>query len=231
MKLPVKAVLILVLLLILQCLSEPGDGSKRRQDEKNLKRDEEIWGSCWYAALLTQHRRENRIIDNRDGTISLAEVYISGNDLCPIPGLGRQESITPKYYIKKCIQGQVYRTAENDCKGTGTADNYYGAQKFQWCANLNGCLDSELPALLECKNDKFKNLVWDSLFFYESESSSIDTFYILASYFRTRDDVPKSDSEYYWLSGYAYNMVNDFRNFNKSKTEFLYVFCNKGAKG
>ncbi len=39
---------------------------------------------------------------------------------------------------KKCAQGQVYRAAENDCRGTGNANDWYGAQKLQFCDKDDG---------------------------------------------------------------------------------------------
>ena len=43
-------------------------------------------------------------------------------------------------YLKKCLQGQTYRLAQNDCQGTGNAGNNYGATTLQYCnANNNSC--------------------------------------------------------------------------------------------
>lgn len=87
------------------------------------------------------------------------------------PGCTGLSSVTTEnlYYIKKCLQGQVYRTAENDCKGTGNVTNSWGAQKFQWCSAIDdSCLNSskdgydkiKSPAGASCTNDSLLNKSW-----------------------------------------------------------------------
>ena len=44
--------------------------------------------------------------------------------------------------VLKCLMGQLYRPAQNDCKGSGNAGNNYGANLYQYCdANNNSCND------------------------------------------------------------------------------------------
>lgn len=48
---------------------------------------------------------------------------------------------TYSFFLKKCFQGQIYRSSFNDCKGTGDASNNYGAQLLQFCdKNDNSCV-------------------------------------------------------------------------------------------
>lgn len=61
-------------------------------------------------------------------------------------GDGRLGVVTTKYpndpsqwqpfaYIKRCLQGQIYRSVQNDCKGTGSASDIYGATPLQYCSS------------------------------------------------------------------------------------------------
>ena len=43
-------------------------------------------------------------------------------------------------YIKKCLQGQVYRSASNDCRGTGASPDW-GASKLQFCSTNDRACD------------------------------------------------------------------------------------------
>jgi len=36
-------------------------------------------------------------------------------------------------YFKKCLQGQVYRSSTNDCRGAGNVSDLWGAQQLQFC--------------------------------------------------------------------------------------------------
>lgn len=108
------------------------------------------------------------------------------------PGCTGLSSVTTEnlYYVKKCLQGQVYRTAENDCKGTGSATNSWGAQKFQWCQtadrscdlpvfNSNGNIaryvvdPTKSPAAISCANDKTVNKSWSILEGLTNESDEL----------------------------------------------------------
>ena len=75
------------------------------------------------------------------------------------------------YYYKKCLQGQVYRQAENDCQGTGSESDNYGAVQLQYCdkadnscnggkdyVTLNGSGSSE--AYDSCNSDTLLNRKW-----------------------------------------------------------------------
>lgn len=171
---------------------------------------------------------ETRITDNKDGTIALTEVIIRGTDYCLLP-LGKTESINVRYYIKKCIQGQVYRSAQNDCKGSGTAANYYSAQKLQACStNDNACDDSIgkqsktlSPARASCINDKTAGLSWDNEY-----SFSVGKEYNLSKYLANRaDELPVSDTDYYWDSGFGAGNIFGGGVGAQSKDTSNYVMC------
>ena len=55
-----------------------------------------------------------------------------------------EEEGSTNYYYKKCLQGQVYRQVENDCQGTGSESDNYGAVQLQYCdAADNSCNGNE----------------------------------------------------------------------------------------
>jgi len=57
------------------------------------------------------------------------------------------------YYYKKCLQGQVYRKTENDCKGIGDASNLYGAQELRMCVERGPCFNVYGEALSSCNGN------------------------------------------------------------------------------
>ena len=73
--------------------------------------------------------------------------------------------------MKKCLQGQIYRSTENDCQGTGTSDDNFGALTLQYCASdddsckdtsgTNGIASTELsPASASCASDTTDGKSW-----------------------------------------------------------------------
>jgi hypothetical protein len=57
-----------------------------------------------------------------------------------------------KYY-KKCLQGQVYRKSENDCKGIGNESNLYGAQLLSMCVNPQSCFSYYPEGVISCEDE------------------------------------------------------------------------------
>ena len=189
---------------------------------------------CWIGRYTII--KETKIIDNKDGTIALADVTTQGTDYCLLP-LGKTESINAKYYIKKCVQGQVYRSAQNDCKGTGTAANYYGAQKFQWCpTNDRSCekLDSsgnfvidetKSPAALTCKSDSFLGKHWSVT---PGVSRDFQKFY------ERSDELPLGIVDFFWATSNYWPvdiqhasalLMNSDTSQSFLKNQFNYVLC------
>ncbi len=208
-------VLLVSIIVFSQCDNLPVIGNKKPSE----KIKETILRSCWFGSLVTPPRTESRVIDNRDGTISLADVRIAGTDICIIPGIGKRETFTIKYYIKKCIQGQVYRSAQNDCKGTGTATNYYGAQKYQVCAVDGGCNETTSPAYLACSSDKSLNRT-----FRLNNITNFVNANLIYSYFSNRpDEIP---NDFFWFSGIEkLNFFTRELSTTTQQTENNYVLC------
>ena len=78
-------------------------------------------------------------------------------------------------YIKKCLQGQTYRSSENDCRGTGAAPDW-GAGKFIFCSSNDRACEilaedssgvfyytadpAKSPAAVSCANDTTGGNKW-----------------------------------------------------------------------
>ena len=101
--------------------------------------------------------------DMEDGTIK-REHFL---ETCDRSGNCTYSNAYPVIYIKKCLYGQVYRPAENDCKGTGNSGNFYGALKVQFCAtddtsceDAKGYATSASPAYQVCDADTTAGREW-----------------------------------------------------------------------
>ena len=98
-----------------------------------------VYNETFYGLLLSylmQTKTEITIEDMGDGTL-LYKLYSGHPDL----SYGLKSAL----YVKRCAQGQVYRVAEKDCKGTGSAEDNYGIQSFQYCSNNDLSCESETP--------------------------------------------------------------------------------------
>ncbi len=74
----------------------------------------------WYILTYTVLTRS--LSDNKDGTTTLTTTNAFGQ-------------VVSRGLFKRCAQGQVYRALPvNDCRGSGTAADGYGAAKLQWCS-------------------------------------------------------------------------------------------------
>ena len=92
-------------------------------------------GSSPYANVIPP-----QYTDMGDGTIKREHFLES----CDPAGNCTYSNAYPVIYIKKCLYGQVYRPAENDCKGTGNSGDFYGALKVQFCATDDAsCKDAK----------------------------------------------------------------------------------------
>ncbi len=170
--------------------------------------------------------RENKIVDNKDGTISLVNADSQGSEYCPYPPLAKNDLVVgnkSRAYMKKCLQGQVYRQAQNDCKGTGTAANYYGAQKLQFCpTNVSTCGDLS-PAKISCLNDTTGGVTRDGSF-----SNFVSYYSEIKSYFKGRtDEIPSAKTDYYWdsTSKIAFNVDGQLASPTPNYDSFQYVLC------
>jgi len=211
---PLFLILLLSIIIFSHCDSQlPIVGKKK----ENSSLFDKIFGNCFALEFGNQHYKSNRIQDNRDGTISLVEV--TAGSTCQILGLGNRDTIKAIYYIKKCIQGQVYRSTQNDCKGTGTAENYWGAQKFQFCSENGKCDETTSPAYLACSNDNNLNRA-----FILNNLSNSQNAILIYNYFATRpDEIP---NDFFWLSGLEkINFYIQKLTITYQQTEYNYVLC------
>ena len=79
------------------------------------------------ASIMTGDFRSYSLADNADGTVSVT--------------LSRSNGVRMTQVYKKCLQGQVYRPLpDNDCQGTGSVSDHYGALLLQFCSqNDDSC--------------------------------------------------------------------------------------------
>ena len=217
---PVILILLMSIIVFSQCDSNlPVIGKSNSEKESIYSK---ITQMCFFVRL-GGGPHGYKVIDNNDGTVSLVSYSSLGSEYCP-PPFGRTETILEsKAYMKKCIQGQVYRSAQNDCKGTGTAANYYGAQKFQLCpTNVSTCGNLS-PAKISCMNDTTGNVTRDGSF-----SNFVSYYSEIKSYFKGRtDEIPSAKTDYYWdsTSKIAFNVDGQLANPTPNYDSFQYVLC------
>ena len=174
--------------------------------------------------------------DNKDGTLET----IQYKETTWLLGLVARSRTPTGYIIKKCIQGQVYRAEQNDCKGKGTAADWWGAEKFQWCqTNDRACertygngvyfADSTkaVPNII-CQNDAAAGKKW-------SFPTGVGSLYL--DYLQRKDEIPVGEGEYYWTPYTSKDndtlaLSNSFTDnqFYDSKTNYHYVLCGGSPK-
>ncbi|HNF17611.1 MAG TPA: hypothetical protein PK453_28390 [Leptospiraceae bacterium] len=169
--------------------------------------------------------------DNMNGTITVRIEKVSG--------CGMVSLVSDGTLLKKCLQGQVYRSAQNDCKGTGTAADYYGAQKFQWCPTNDGACDNSpntasvpspkiSPAGKSCYDETpIGTRHWSLLGAYFNDDASP-----LYSYSERKDEIPIT--EYVWIIYSPFANISQAATITFSepqktvlfaKNSYFYVLC------
>jgi hypothetical protein len=206
--------LLCFLFLLTNCTQNPF----AKKEKKPTFDGQDYFNICILGGIIQGFRKEISIVDNQDGTITLAELDVFGNSLCRT----RTNVISkPLFVTKKCIQGQVYRKAQNDCKGTGTASNYYGAVKMQYCNIQNGCNDANnLPyPFVSCQTEKYRtyNLLIIG-------PRSLQPRNLIPIYTDRVDEIPTTLSDYYWEGDRLTNFKSELMA-NQTHTEFGYVLC------
>ena len=101
-------------------------------------------------------------MDNRDGTLTYTYKLIQTN-----PYFGNKTLAEKTILIRRCLIGQVYRSVQNDCQGTGTKETYWGTSELQWCptndrsCEKDGKADPVIsPAAKACADDMFAVKKW-----------------------------------------------------------------------
>ncbi|HMY70003.1 MAG TPA: hypothetical protein PL163_25395 [Leptospiraceae bacterium] len=201
--------------------------------DKNQKKRDKDFGTLIMWSSITggpQIREEAQVTDNKDGT--LYYTYIKRQINWPGNPILEQKTIL----VQRCLIGQVYRPAENDCRGTGTKGTTWGALKFQWCptndrsCEKDGVADPALsPAAKACADSNFLGKKWglgsktDSLSLYLSNTqetlkldfSTINELRWITIYFWIKES-NSSDAAFY--SGTSENKT-------VSKSTALNVLC------
>ncbi|HMZ62562.1 MAG TPA: hypothetical protein PLF66_00620, partial [Leptospiraceae bacterium] len=102
------------------------------------------------------------VVDNKDGTLNYTYQLLQTNSW-----LGNKVISQKTILIRRCLIGQVYRSAQNDCQGTGTKDTLWGASQLQWCptndrsCEKDGKADPTVsPAAKACATDTFAGKKW-----------------------------------------------------------------------
>ena len=221
---------LVIIILLINCTLFP---SQQSQASKNREQLGHLFLlSC--IILPPAKTEEVTAVDKMDGTIEIQQNTFRS---CGFGGKTLESSKVG--YLKKCIQGQVYRSAQNDCKGTGSAADYYGAQKFQWCPTSDGAcdykglgdfytIDSSLsPAGNSCLNDGLKNIRWSIL----GKTISKD---FLVKHINRTDEIPLNTSNYFWKNDYSLAKIDSAVSINisipdspllQSKNSYNYVLC------
>ena len=129
-------------------------------------------------------------------------------------------------YIKKCLQGQVYRKSKNDCRGTGTSADNWGAVKLQFCPTNDRACDMEK----DYDNDGIKEWVADPTKSPAAKSCARDDTagknWKLADvyYQQFPDDISKMFPD---LPIGSSNLIWDNETYGTSKSDTIY-FNSKG---
>ena len=227
-----------IAILFLICLFFMCNYSEKTTNEQPFTT---IWYSCFFLPNIeTVNTRV--LTDKNDGTIELA---VTTGQRSNIPYcFFHNRTTTIRTLFKKCLQGQVYRQPQNDCQGTGTASNNFGAQTFQWCpTNDNSCdvrgLNNQFfianenisPAAISCKNENFKSLKWSLSRFVENnfdKPGSISNTRAFQSLFGAGSIWDNSDGVNPTLtisSTGSFDLNGNFKSLDVQKNTFNNVLC------
>ncbi|HMV41867.1 MAG TPA: hypothetical protein PKC66_21240 [Leptospiraceae bacterium] len=140
---------------LVKCFDTNASERKKRNDDNKTALLELIglsWGSKEIGA----------VVDNKDGTLNYTYQLLQTNSW-----LGNKVISQKTILIRRCLIGQVYRSAQNDCQGTGTKDTLWGASQLQWCptndrsCEKDGKADPTVsPAAKACATDTFAGKKW-----------------------------------------------------------------------
>jgi hypothetical protein len=171
-----KIVLLLVSILLLSSCDV-----LQPEETTTAKKRRKLFQTLWYPYIftITEYTNEQTIIDNKDGTLTYSNIRYETK-------FGTIETGRIEILYQRCLMGQVYRSAQNDCQGTGTKATVWGAQKYQWCpTNDKSCEDSNgnaispaSPAAKACADSSFQGKKWEmpnsnqEIFFDYNQSST-----------------------------------------------------------
>jgi len=116
--------------------------------------------------------------DVGDGTIQVSVTTKGGTRCSP-------RNSVRTFFVKKCLQGQIFQAGTGDCKGGGNAGNNYGALLLQFCTtNDNSCQTSNTydyspanpltsPAAASCAADATAGKTWKMLDTYDLKTVNL----------------------------------------------------------
>ncbi len=207
------------LLLFLTCMELPENPLKKKDKRNAIEKYLENGGISLCLSIRSEEKKDE-VLDDIDGTISLRTNTYSKYDACPWEW-GKPAQKTGigilKFWVSKCIQGQVYRKEQNDCKGAGSAANYWNAQKYQLCTTNVSTCGNLSPVRLACNSNSTS-----SIFYFMS------IFQEMRNLFKSRpDEIPSGTGDYYWDYGTnaAYNLDGQIANPIPKYDAFYYALC------
>jgi len=168
--------------------------------------------------MILMEQTSHSIYDNNDGSLT----YETRNGY---------NIVTGNTFIKKCFQGQVYRKAENDCKGTGSDADGWGAVKLNYCnTNDDSCnplghfgkyegsyvYGDNSEIYTSCNSDQTLGYKWYPLYFLLT--------YMLNSgdYQKSNTEIPLDFNEIgLWMAG----------KFNTEKAMYIYYNATSNQGG
>ena len=202
-----KHVIFFILIMLLNCEKKQRSLEYQIGDMADYLLDSGAWSpillACGGNEVITSY---TEFIDMNDGTIKKQD-YSHTHDNCHIfPDTTNYYNI---YYIKKCLQGQVYRPTQNDCQGTGAAPDW-GAVRYQFCpTNDRACdmmttndsgntiyvADPTLsPAAKACADDTTAGRIWTLI-----REIGINYGYIFPSNISAyMPEIPKGNTNLIW---------------------------------
>ncbi len=220
-----KIILFLLLLTIHNCFF--GDTNK---DEKKKAGQDQRFVLLQFASLSRGQKEEGIVVDNNNGTLNYTYRLIETNGW-----IGNRTLVEKTILIRRCLIGQVYRQAQNDCQGNGTKATVWGASRLQWCptndraCEIDGKADpTKSPAAKACADDTFLSKKW-------MLPSKDDGLGSLSNYHKTNlliySDWSDNFSErfYFWSEESktdfnAFNPVNPLGSFSKTDTD-IHILC------
>jgi hypothetical protein len=198
--------------------------------DKSENEDIKIW-----SVICSQAPRKSISVDYEDqGNGIIRAVATSEAVESSICGSGQPKQKTA-VLLSRCLPGQVYRSDENDCKGTGNETDSYGAQKYAFCESEDTSCESDYradpqisPAAMACANLNGIGLHWEL-----ADTEIVHSFFPKKNEILT-SLIPLVDSEIFWSAqaseeknlAYSFQLLTDqYKLIKEIKTSSHYVIC------
>lgn len=220
--------LINTILFLSNCFDTNAKERKKRNEDNKVALLQVIGLSCGSKEVGT-------VVDNKDGTLTYTYQLLQTNGW-----LGNKVISQRTILIRRCLIGQVYRTAQNDCQGTGTKDTVWGASQLQWCPTNDRSCEKDgkadpiiSPAAKACATDTFAGKKWVLV-------SKDDGLWGIRDYNKTYQSIYRDwDGDYsglffFWSNESSgtdtvYYPMNPLSSFSKTNSK-INILC-KGEQG